>query len=160
MFYINKFTIFKDSPWIERTDEQRRLDILSKDTSRNVNENLPPYVKVAAQLGHQLSIECRATGVPDVSISWQKHFKPSKLNDKEIDDLDDDNFDERDDKYSKADSKETDSVKIKKRKYNLKHKKRNKEKKDYPISVYSQVNHKNISESKISKISILYPDFT
>ena len=41
--------------------------------------------------------------------------------------------------YAK-DIKETDSVKIKKRKYNLKNNKRNKEKKDYPISAYNQVN--------------------
>ena len=117
---------------------------MSKDTSRNVDRNSPPYVKVAAQLGHQLSIECRATGVPDVSVAWQKHIKPSKLNHKVINDFDDDSFDQEDDIYSRTESKETDSVKIKKRKYNLKNKKRNKEKKDYPISDYRQVNRRHI----------------
>jgi hypothetical protein len=126
---------------------------LSKDTSRNVDRNSPPYVKVAAQLGHQLSIECRATGVPDVSVAWQKHIKPSKLNHKVIENFDDDSFDQEDDIYSRTESKETDSVKIKKRKYNLKNKKRHKEKKDYPISDYRQVNRRHICEYQISHIT-------
>ena len=92
-----------------------------------------------------------ATGVPDVSIAWQKHFRPSKLSDKVIDDLDDVNTDQEDDIYSTTDSKENDSVKLKKRKYNLKNKKRNKEKKDYPISDYREVNHRHIFEYKMFK---------
>ena len=72
-------------------------------------------------------------------MAWQKHYRPSKDKDELIDSLDDENFDEKDSIYSKVDSTDTDSVKIKKRKYNLKNKKRNKEKKDYPISAYSEV---------------------
>ena len=55
------------------------------------------------------------------------------------DDLDDDLMDSRDNLHGKHDVKETDSVKVKKRKFYLKNNKRNKEKKDYPISDYSQV---------------------
>ena len=120
---------------------------MSKDRTRK--NRPPPYVKVAAQIGHQLSIECQATGVPDVSIGWQKHYRPLKEEPIFLDDFTNNDDNEDEDRYfdleeglfdDAKDIKETDSVKIKKRKYNLKNNKRNKEKKDYPISAYNQVN--------------------
>ena len=123
--------------------------MLSKDRTRKKSDRPQPYVKVAAQIGHQLSIECQATGVPDVSIGWQKHFRPSKEEPFFLDDfkskdatedeiykyldLDESLFDDN------KNIKETDSVKLKKRKYDLKNNKKNKEKRDYPISAYNEV---------------------
>ena len=147
-YFSQHITFFIDSPWIERTEEQRRNELLSKDRTRKKSDRPPPYVKVAAQIGHQLSIECQATGVPDVSIGWQKHFRPSKEETIFLDDFTNNDDKEDEDRYfdleeglfdDAKDIKETDSVKIKKRKYNLKNNKRNKEKRDYPISAYNQV---------------------
>ena len=141
---------FLDSPWIERSEEQRRNELLSKDRTRKKSDRPQPYVKVAAQIGHQLSIECQATGVPDVSIGRQKHFRPSKEEPSFVDDFKNNDDQEDEIRYFDLDEslfddtkkiKETDSVKIKKRKYNLKNNKRNKEKKDYPISDYNQVSN-------------------
>ena len=124
--------------------------MLSKDKTRKKSNRPQPYVKVAAQIGHQLSIECQATGVPDVSIGWQKHFRPSKEEPIFLDDFKNNDDQEDEFRYFDLDEslfddtkkiKETDSVKIKKRKYNLKNNKRNKEKRDYPISSYNQVNN-------------------
>ena len=67
-----------DSPQIERTPDQLRIERLSRSKKLSVQERPPPYVKVAAQLGHQLSIECRGSGVPDSMFGWQKHYKPPK----------------------------------------------------------------------------------
>ena len=111
---------------------------MSRDTTRNANDRPPPYVKVAAQLGHQISIECRGTGVPDVSIAWQKSFRPSKMNDDLSDYPETDNSDEDGNLYDTRDGTNQESVESKKRKYKLKNR-QNKQKKDYPIAEFNQV---------------------
>ena len=111
---------------------------MSKDDTRNSHNQPQPYVKIAAQLGHQLSIECEATGVPDVTMSWQKHFRPPKPSDISLDDLDDDGIDDKDNDYTEKEMVDSEDIKKKKMKYKLKNR-REKQQRDYPISDFNQV---------------------
>ena len=77
--------------------------------------------------------------MPDVSIAWQKSFRPSKINDDLTDYPEIDNSDEDGNLYDTTrDGMNQESVESKKRKYKLKNR-QNKQKKDYPIAEFNQV---------------------
>ena len=132
-----------DAPQIERTLEQERLELMREDPKIN-NKDLPPdYVKIAAQLGHQLSIECRASGVPDAKIGWQKHYKPPKP------DLNRDNGGNGDGSWNADDPRDSFGIRNEGKtdgqgissgmKYRYKWTASHKREKDYPISAYKEV---------------------
>ena len=108
------------------------------------NKDLPPdYVKIAAQLGHQLSIECRASGVPDATIGWQKHYKPPNP------DLNRENGGNGGSSWSSDDSRDSNGVRngdtkdgqgiSSGMKYRYKWTASHRREKDYPISAYKEV---------------------